>query len=271
MSWPKTPDGQYYIFEGLVYMPVDPSTGVAQLYLRPQGGMAVGVPPIESGPPGPPPTIDLSVNYTPLAYDDITPSSMSWSQPAPNAYKLNAALHDGKPGDDGDTVLDPGDYEGILPGQMLVVSNDSTEFIPATPKVGDFYLPATIRSTPSGNASYTLAQIPVPAQQWPWRPIVFGTTTVVGTGNDVRVDLVARLNGESGGNIVGRGWGQSGQNPPPLYLSGGSPTGQPDTYNRVEAGVPATLYLRVERQSGADTFVTSASSTSFAVKVNPVP
>src|SRR5262245_98194 len=271
MSWPKTPDGEYYVFEGIVYMPVDPSTGVAQLYLRPQGGMSVGVPALETGPPGSPPTIETAINYTPLAWDDVTPSTASWTETAEDVYKLNLSTHDGRPGADGDTVLDPSDYDGILPGQMLIVDSAGTSFIPATPKVGDFYLPAIVKSTPSGNAAYTLAQIPIPAQQWPWRPIVFGTTTVVGTGPDVRVDLVARLNGESSGNIVGRGWGMAGQNPPPLFLSGGSPVGQPDTYNRVEAGVPATLFLRVERQSGADTFTTSNSNTSFAVKVNPVP
>lgn|SRR5262245_15444322 len=271
MSWPTTPDGQYYVFEGLVYMPVDPSSGVAQLLLRPQGGMATGVPALETGPPGSPPTIETAINYVPLAWDDVTPSTASWTETSPDTYKLNLSTHDGAPGADGDTVLDPGDFPGALPGQTLITNNTVDAFVLITPKVGDFYLPAMVNSTPSGNAAYTLAQIPVPAQPWPWRPIVFGTTTVVGTGADVRVDLVARLNGESSGNIVGRGWGMAGQNPPPLFLSGGSPIGVPDTYNRVEAGVPGTLYLRVERQSGADTYTTSASNTSFAVKVNPIP
>jgi len=100
MSWPKTADQAYYLFEGRVLIPIDPSTGVAQLMLRPQGGMGVGIPAIADGDPGDTPVISTDINLTELAYTDVTPASASFTEISPNTYQLNLSLHRGAPGDD---------------------------------------------------------------------------------------------------------------------------------------------------------------------------
>jgi len=94
---------------------------------------------------------------------------------------------------------------------------------------------------------------------------------VTGTGTDVQVDLVARLDNATSGNIIGRGISRAGQYPPPIILTPGPPAGSVDGYDKVLAGNAATIYLRAERQTGTDTFTTSASTTLFSVEVNPVP
>ena len=62
MAWPKTPDGEWYQFDGEILIPVNPAAGSAILYLRPTGGMGQGIPPVEKGDPGLPPTIDTAIN-----------------------------------------------------------------------------------------------------------------------------------------------------------------------------------------------------------------
>lgn len=277
MSWPVTADGQWYIFEGQVLMPVDPSRGVATLLLRPSGGMGVAVPAIEKGDPGVPANLDTTVNFTALAYNDATADSASMTEitppttNTPGLYRLNLAVHKGSPGADGTNVLDVTDYGTPAAGKMLVVNPGATAFIYQSQKVGDLYWPASLNSTPAGNASYTLGVVSIPAQGFDWRPVVFAQTIISGTGPDIRVDLVAHLNGETSGNIVGRRFGVAGVGPIDLSLVPGVPAGSADNYNKVAAGASATVHLRVERQAGSDTFTTSNTTTLFSVKVNPIP
>ena len=40
MAWPKDPSGEWYQFDGEILIPVNPASGSAILYLRPNGGMA---------------------------------------------------------------------------------------------------------------------------------------------------------------------------------------------------------------------------------------
>ena len=140
-----------------------------------------------------------------------------------------------------------------------------------SPKVGDRYIPASINNTPSGNPTYTLCVVSLPAQNFDWRPVVDGWCVVTGTGPNVSVDLVARLNSELGGNEVGRGPGIAGVNPPPHIMVTGPPTGSAPDYDKVSAGYPALIYFRAERQSGSDYFTTTEARTRFRVKVDPVP
>lgn len=271
MAWPLSDDGQYYVFDGEILIPVDPSTGAAVLMLRPQGGMSVGIPAIEQGEPGDPPTLNTAINFTALEYNDPTADSASWTETSPDTYTLNLSLHKGSPGADGDTVLDPDDFGGGLAGQILVVNDTVDGFQLEAQKVGDRYIPASISNTPAGNATYTVCSVGVEAQPFDWRPIVSGQCIITGTGADVRVDLIARLNNASAGNIVGRGFGQAGVNPPPHILSFGPPAGSADSYDIVYAGESAVIYLRAERQTGAETFTTSSSTTWFCVQVMPLP
>lgn len=274
MSWPTTDDGQFYIFEGRVLIPIDPSTGVAQLLLRPQGGMGVAIPPIADGDTGPAPTISTTINLTELAWDDPTAASASWTETSPDTYELNLELHAGEPGDAGTnaTLMDASDLTGTPAYKDVITVNSTTDgFEYTTPKVGDRYIPATISSIGAGNATATLCTIAVPAQDFDWRPRVYGYSVITGTGSNVQVDLMARLNTETTGNIIARGVASAGVGPETCFLVPGPAAGSAATYDKVDAGNAATIYVRAERQTGSDTFTTSDTTSMFSVEVLPIP
>lgn len=222
------------------------------------------------GDDGATPTISTTINLTALDYGDAAADSAEWTETDPNTYELDLVLHKGPPGDDGDTVLNLEDYGTPTAGKLLVVNSAADDLEYQTQPVGDRLIPATISNTPSGNTGYTLCSLGVAAQDFDWRPVVSGQTVVTGTGSDVRVDLLARLNNAAAGNIVGRGFGVAGAGPNPIILSDGPPAGSAETYDKVAAGSAAVIYLRCERQSGTDTFTTSASTTTFSVTVKPI-
>jgi hypothetical protein len=240
----------------------------------PDGGLG-GFPALVQGDDGDTPNIDTTINFTALDFDDATPDSASWTEISENLYRLNLALHNGPQGDAAAFDLEDADNltGTMVAGKMIVVDSAATGFEYLTPKVGDEYWPATINNTPSGNAAYTLATVSIPAQDFDWRPQVSGWCVVTGTGTDVQVDLIARLTDQAAGNIVGRGRGHAGQNTEGFstVLSSGPPAGSASTYNKVAAGVAATVYLRAERQSGSNTFTTTAAATAFCVRVRPIP
>lgn len=277
MSWPTTADGQYYIFEGQVLIPVNPSTGVAQLILRPLGGMLVGVPAIEKGDPGVPSTFDTTVDFTELAYDDPTLAGASLveltppTDSTPGIYQLVYSVHAGAPGADGAALITPADYGTPVYKQLLSVDSAGTGFDLVSPKVGDSHGPAELFNTPSGNPSYTLGVVSIPANTYPfdWRPRVHAYTVVTGEAADVRVNLVAHLNGETGGNIVGfcPGIAQTER----LTIIPGKEAGKGDSWDRVAANAAATIHLRCERSNGSATYTTSASTTWLSVEVQPIP
>jgi hypothetical protein len=160
----------------------------------------------------------------------------------------------------------------LVGGSVATTKTSGYEYV--TQKAGDEYWPASISSTPSGNSAYTLCQVSIPAQPWAWRPQVSGWCVVTGTGADVQVDLVARLNDQTGGNAMGRGRGKIGLNADgsPTVLVSGPPSGSAADYNKVAAGVgPTTIFFRAERQSGSATFTTVGSASQFSVRVCPVP
>lgn len=223
------------------------------------------------GDPGDTPVIVPEVDLTVLEHDDPTPASSTWVETSPDTYQEQRTIHKGVPGDDGVMVLDLEDYGTPVAGKMLVVNDtaDNLEYI--TPKVGDKFWPASIVNTPSGQPGYTLCSVAIPGQQFDWRPIVEGQTVVTGTGADVRVDILARLNDATSGNIVGRGFGIPGAGPEKLILSDGPPAGSATNFDVVAAGADAVIYLRCERQTGTDTFTTLAATTTFSVRVAPVP
>ncbi|QDF19906.1 minor tail protein [Mycobacterium phage ThetaBob] len=274
MSWPTTPDGNYYRFEGLIDIPVDPETGAAILYLRPQGGMGVGIPAIANGEPGKHAELDETINLTVIEDGDPTQPSASFTTlvppttDTPGKWRLNLALPKGAKGDDGEAVWDPTDVaENPVAGQIPVVNDTADGFNLEAQKITEVFFPASINNTASGNANSTLAVVEIPARPYARRVRPVGYTVVTGEGADVRVDLVARLNGESGGNVVGRcpGIAQTER----LTLIPGKPTGSAGPYDTIAAGDTALVYIRCERQAGSVTYTTSASSSNFSVEVTP--
>jgi hypothetical protein len=239
----------------------------------PTGGVG-NFPALVQGDAGPPPTVDTTINLTALEANDATPDSASWTEVSPDTYRLNLALHKGADGSSGTiSIISASDLVGTpLAGKTIVVNTGADGFVYQTQKCGDRYIPATISNTPAGNANYTLASVVVAAQPWDWRPVVSGQTVVTGTGADVAVDLLARLNTEASGNIVARGIGGSGVNSAgwPTAFQAGPPAGSADAYDRVSANAQATIYFRAERRSGADTFTTSNTTSTFCVRVQPI-
>jgi hypothetical protein len=250
----------------------DPTSNMFIAIAAPDGGVG-GLPALAQGDPGVAAAMDSTVNLTVLAYTDATPNSATLTTLSPGLYQLNLTIHAGPTGAAGTTtIMGASDVFGSpVPGQVLVVDLDSDGLIYASQMVGDRYIPATINSTPSGNAVFTLCSVGVPALSFDWRPQVSGQSIITGTGADAQVDLIARLNDATSGNIVGRGFGLAGINPPTNVLSAGPPAGSADTYDKVLAGNAATIYLRAERQNGTNTFTTSASTTRFEVRVQPIP
>lgn len=279
MEWPKTADGQYFMAEGKILIPVDGS-GSAVIMVRPDTSfVGAGFTAIETGPPGPPPTFDETVNFTPLDPADPTDDFATLTTLTPPTsttaghYRLNLGLHTGQAGADGDTVLTPTDYSDTpTPGHTLVVDAAGTGFELSSRRVGGRHSPVTLSNTAAGNAKSTIGVVSVApgTYDFPYRFEVEAQTVVTGTGDNVSVNLVARLNDENGGNIIGLGFGIGGLIDR-LVLSDGPPPNSPDSWDVIPAGAGATVYLRAEQQEGSDSFTTSASTTWLNARVVAVP
>lgn len=251
----------------------DPTSATFIAVAAPTGGLA-NMPALVKGDPGDPPTIDTTIDFTALAYDDASPDSAVWTETSPGTFKLSLELHKGQPGDAGSNALmDASDLTGTpLAGKVIVVNSSVDGFQYATQSVGDVVWPADYDGAPVGSSVYTVADVSVAAQDFPWRPHVEGQVVLAQSSTNVRCDLIARLGDPVTGNVVGRGFGTSGsKTPPPISLASGPPAGSSSGFNRIEAGSPAVVYLRVERQSGTGTFSTNADTTWFSVEVRPIP
>lgn len=252
----------------------DPSSNMFFAVAAPEGGLG-NFPALVRGDDGATPDIDTLINFEAMDWDNPTPDYASWSEVSANLYRLNLGLHTGRPGDSGVYDLkDADDIAGtIAAGKMLIVNSAADGFEYITPKVGGEYWPASFNNTPSGQPQYTLGVVSIPAQDFDWRPDCTGWCVVTGTGADVRVDLVARINIESAGNICARGRGRIGQNIDgvPTVLVSGPPAGSAPDYTLIPAGSPAIIYFRAERTTGGQTFTTTAVDTYFNVKVRPEP
>lgn len=278
-----TEDDTFFIWTGDVRIPktYDPTTKSAIILLGPEGGVA-NIPALVKGDPGQPATFDTAINFTALAYDDPTADSASLTVLTPGTestapvYRLNVALHKGSPGAAGtSSILTASDVtgtatDGYLLAKTTIDSENKATWI--APKVGGQYWPASIPNTSgSDGQNRTLCSVSIPAQPFAWRPRVFAQCIVSGTAN-TRVDLVARLDDATAGDVVGRALGAVGAAPPPAVLVSGPPAGSLTTAGQVAAGSAATVYLRAEQQaSTTDAFLTAGVTTTFMVEVAPVP
>lgn len=273
MAWPIVQYNgiEYYQAEGMFLVPVDPSTGVAIIMLKRDGGIGSGFSAIETGPPGMHAEIDETINFTALAWDDPTPDSASWtelappSESSPGVYRLNLALHTGEPGTDGASVLNPASFGTPVAKRMIVVKSDLSGFEFQAQKVADRYLPAAITESGPAQANSTLAPISIPALPFDWRPHIEAHS--IKNGADTLVDLVARLNGETGGNVVARCRGIAATERLTIVSAPQLPAS--DTFDKVLAGQPATIHIRTELQSGAGSYITT--DTWCSVRPQPIP
>lgn len=249
----------------------DPNSNMFIAVAAPTGGLG-SFPALVKGDTGDTPTLD-TVNYTVLEADDPTADTATFTETSPGHYDLDLTIHKGPQGDVGDTIVTPSDFGTPVVGYIPVVNDalDSFDLVPV--KVGDRFIPGSIASAPAGQPTYTIASVAVPAQNFDWRPDVYGHCLITTTSYNIDVDLIARLNNEVSGSIVGRGFTTQpyGTYVRPAWLSSGPPAGASASYDKVNAGEAATVHLRVERQAGTDTFTTTASKTAFCVRVRPIP
>lgn len=282
-NWVTTTiDGKDYLVIDVAKLRIplewDPSSTVFLAVAAPDGAL-LNYPALVAGDAGVTPDIDGTIVLTALEPDDPTPDFASFSEISPNVYQLHLGLHKGLQGADGVMILDPLDYGTPVAGRTLVLNDTLDAFVYQAIKCGDRYRPASFAAAPTGNSAYTLAAIPIGAQPWDWRPSAEGQCIITGTGADFQGDYLVRLstagvvNGETAGPIIARGFGPIGANASALstVLSSAMAAGSSGTADKVLQGNAATLYVRVERQSGAQTFSTLAATTLCEARVNPIP
>lgn len=272
-----TIDGKQYLVVDVAKFRIpldwDPSSNMFFAVSYPDGGIG-NFTALAKGDTGDVPTLNLPITLTELDPADTTPASASFTEVSPDTYTMSLALHRGAKGDDGDTVLLPTDYGTsgqYQAGDYLVVNSALSAFSFTPQRVGDRYVPATIVATPSGNPAYTLCSVAIPPQRFSYRPLVEGFCEITGTNADVKVDLVARLDNATAGNIIGKAVQRAGQYPATHTLSSTPPAGSASGYDLVPPNTSAVIYLRAERVSGGGTFTTSATTTGFSVRVLPIP
>jgi hypothetical protein len=276
MSWPTTIYNgvDYYMFDGLVFVPVEPTAGAAILMLKPNGiAIGSGFPAVEDGADGASPTFQTGpIAFTELAPGDPTPGGISVVQisPGPPAvYALTGALHSGANGANGTSTVTLAGIGGTAAaGKIIKVNAGATGFDFDYLRVAERYVPATIASTGAGNPNSTLATIAIPNKNVDVRILVTGHTIVTASGGtDVRVDLVAHL-GTVGGNAIATCNGVGGTER--LTFSSAPPAGAADSYDKITAGSgTVNVYIRTEQQSGSNTYTTSNSTTRLCAWAIP--
>lgn len=277
-----TADENYYIWQGDVRLAktFDPTTKSAIILLGPDGGIAE-IPALVKGDPGTPATIDSTINFTALAWDDPTADSASFSTLTPGTssvspvYRLNLSLHKGSPGAAGtSTILEANDVVGTATDGYYLAKTTVSGVGKATwvaPKVGGQYWPASISNTSGVDGqNRTISTVAIPAQPFDYRLRVHAQTIITGTVN-TRVDLIARLDNATSGDVIGRAYGLTGATDRLVLVSGVAP-GSAATVGKVTAGSAATVFLRSEQQASTnDSYTTSSTTTSFMVEVVPLP
>lgn len=258
--------------------PFDPESPVFIL-AAPPGGIGVGnVPFLVKGDPGMPSLMSSKIDYRFLQPDDPTPDSAELVELTPGSTtqsqvsQLRLTMHLPRQGKDGAAVLNPSDYGTPLPKRMLVVNSTANGFVYQQQLAGARQWPTAITEAGSGTtAGFTLTTISIPANTYsfPYQVEVDGSTMVTGSGPDVRVDLVARLGSETG-PVLGRCYGVGGVKDR-LQLVDGPDTNASAASVTVAANAGVVVYLRTEKQAGADTYSTGAVPTRFCVKVRAVP
>lgn len=257
------------------------TSGVFLAVAHPYGGVIGGIDPIERGPQGFAPSIDeVNSTFIELADGDPTQGFLKFTETAPATptsgplWAFTGALHRGAQGPPGTGATVPGDYvedpEDIVAGQTLAVATDLETFELVYPKVGAEFWPAAITAKSIGSdTSGTLCQVPVPAQLFPWRPIVEGYCIVEGSSTDFIVDLNARLDAANG-PLVGRCQGLGGVTKDRLTLQSGPDTGADEAVTLIPAGQSATIYFTVDKTSGSASYTAANTKARFSVKVFPV-
>lgn len=269
---------QWYVWDlrAKFSYPFDPDAPVFLLAAPPGGVGVVNAPFLVKGEPGLGAVIDPAIDLTVLEHDDPTADSAEMielrpgSETEPQLSQLKLTIHKGAPGTDGGVILDPADYGTPIAGRILVVKSTLDGFEYAPQKTGVQLWPFSVTEAGTGTtAGHTLTTISVAANTIPydWQARVSGVSVVTGSGSDVKVDLVARLNSTTG-TVLGRCPGIGGITDR-LILPNGPDSGMSAASVTVAANAAATIYFRTEKMAGADTYATGASPSRFCLEIRP--
>jgi hypothetical protein len=245
-------DGQEgWLWDGKLFISDDynPETGVAMAFFAPPGGRAA-VPAMAAG--------DTGATGAPGATGGTGPTGAT----GPTGSLLGATDIVGSPLAGYDIVYSTTAGPGSTPAGVWT-----------PPGIGGVYWPSSISSTTSSDgAQRTLASVTVPSFPFDARVECFGQSILTGTGPDCTADLIARITNATSGDIVARKYGLPLSTPQDLTLIPGPAAGSATSLGKIAANSgTVTVYLRAERQTGADSFSTSSSTTSFYVKVVRLP
>lgn len=274
----KIVDGEeYWIVECLVPKESDPERGAYIFFAKPMAGVT-GIAGLIKGDAGKHTIIDPAIDFTALEYSDPTPDSADFVETVPGSdttsqkVKLHLALHKGKPGDDGDTVLTPSDYGTPNAKDVLQVNDAGSGFELVQQRVVRSHWPGSLSNAPAGTtATFQIGVISIAAGVYkaPYRLHINAGATVIGSSSDLKVDIVARL-GATDGPIIGYGAGIAGIQTQRTIVISGPPAGTSASNADYFAagGAASTVYLMSEKKSGAATY--STTEPWFSVDVESV-
>lgn len=265
--------------------------GVAYIIITPEGGVGA-IPFMATGAPGQPTLFPvITMTEIPAAEPLPTPNPNyvlldPGGAGVPAQYSMQFFVHKGNTGLTGSPSISGASDLATAPVLnvnaekfFLAFRFSDGKWVPTAQKVGDAYVASSIAATTYNVTSpRLLASMSVPPQPFDWRPRVFASTIVTGTGGaePTRVNLVARLNDEASGAQLGFKKGLIGANDAgistdiqPTYLNNQA---VPGPYARVAANAAATVHLRAEQVApSSGSWSTPASpDTTFSVEVQPL-
>lgn len=217
----------------------------------------------------------------------------SLEQTDTTAFKLNIVAKPGPKGDD-----------SVVPGPVATIGTASDFDGSTAPEVGDAlvyigggdWAPRKLAMSPGvfkkdGSAAdwlavntgnnwsgdyATITTLTIPAQPWAYEPDVHALVEFMVAGNNVRMDLEARLNSVSG-PLLGRGTGSSvgifeNEWTPRTLVPGGNETSAPGASSTiVAAGAPATIHLVGRRVDSTSKLRFETRKERAMLRVRPMP
>lgn len=251
-------------------------SGMFLAVAAPLGGVASMGNILAKGDTGFSPTLELS-SYQVLPAstpDEAATASLDLLAEATDVsgpvYGLNLAIPRGLKGDDGTATWDPADIsEDPEVGWIPAVTSGLTGFELVPQRVSRQYWPATVTAVPPGTtAGFTMTIVPIEPAPYDRYAIPSGTVQVVAaSGTNLRVDLVAHLDSDSG-PIVGRDYGRAGASDK-LTLVGSPNAGASSSATKIVAGQPANIYFCTEKQSGSSAYSSVPDTARYGVLTVP--
>ena len=252
------------------------ASGMFLAVAAPLGGIASLGNILAKGDRGFSPSIEMS-SFVELDADDPTPGSVSLNLLAEATdvsgpvYGLDVVLHRGATGEAGTVVFNPGAISATPQlGWIPAVAAGLTEFELVPQRVPTMHWPASVTDVPSGTtAGFTMTTVPIAAVPYDRYVIPTGEVQVVAlSGTNLRVDLVAHLDDETGTKIVGRSFGVAGAKDK-LSLIGYPSAGTTSSATKILANNPANVYFRTEKQAGSSAYSSVAGTALFGCMTVP--